>query len=277
MIRLALESEQLGYERIFFTDHLMNPYAKAEGYAEETVETWALISYLAARTSSIRLGTAVTPMALRPPALLAKQVATIDRLSGGRIDLGIGTGWSAGSFGAIDTDFGDGASRRARLREGIELILSLWGGETVQFDGRYYSAHDAVIAPKPLQQPHPPLWIGGRLRNMLTLTAELGAGWIPWNPTVEFYREARRQIVEQAEALGRAGEIVYGVGVMVVPERLAEARTAMSHTEQPNVTLSSLKEWSERYEEAGAELLAMLVMPPEEALEVARHVARELM
>jgi alkanesulfonate monooxygenase SsuD/methylene tetrahydromethanopterin reductase-like flavin-dependent oxidoreductase (luciferase family) len=123
MVELALEAERLGYERIFFTDHLMNPYAEAAGYAEETVEVWALLAYLAAKTERIRLGTGVTPLALRPPGLLAKQVATVDNLSGGRIDFGIGTGWSQGSFGAIDTDFGDPASRRARLREGIDLIL----------------------------------------------------------------------------------------------------------------------------------------------------------
>jgi len=277
MIRLTLECEHLGFERIFFTDHLMNPYAGTEGYAEETVETWALIAYLAAKTERIRLGTGVTPIALRPPALVAKQVATIDRLSGGRIDFGIGTGWSEGSFGVIDTDFGDPASRKARLREGIELILHLWGEEKVDFAGEYYAAHNAVIGPKPLQQPHPPLWIGGWRKNMLTLTAEYGDGWIPWNRTVDYYANAKREIREQAEPLGRADDIVYGAGVLMVPDRMAEQESAMSHSEQPNVTPSTLKEWSERYEQAGAELLVMLVQPPEEALDVARYVARELM
>jgi alkanesulfonate monooxygenase SsuD/methylene tetrahydromethanopterin reductase-like flavin-dependent oxidoreductase (luciferase family) len=145
MIGLAVEAEKLGYERIFYTDHLMNPYRAAEGYAEETVEVWSLLSYLAAETEKIRLGTGVTPIALRPPALLAKQVATIDNLSGGRIDFGLGTGWSEGSFGAIDTDFGDPASRKARLREGIDLILKLWeSDEPVAFAGDYYKSSGAV-------------------------------------------------------------------------------------------------------------------------------------
>lgn len=277
MVRLALECEQLGYERILFTDHLMNPYHGTEGYAEETVETWALISYLAGKTERLRLGTGVTPMALRPPALLAKQVATIDRLSAGRVDFGIGTGWSAGSFGVINTDFGDPASRKARLREGIDLILKLWEGGEVDFDGEYYSAHNAVIGPKPLQQPHPPLWIGGWRQNMLTITAELGDGWIPWNRTVDFYANALRQIREQAEPLGRADKIIYGTAHMVVPDSQAEVETAMAHGEQPNVARSRIKEWAERYEEAGAEVFAMLVFPPEEALDIARYVAKELM
>jgi hypothetical protein len=159
MIELAVEAEKLGYQRIFYTDHLMNPYRATEGYAEETVEVWSLLAYLAAETTTIRLGTGVTPIALRPPALLAKQVATIDNLSGGRIDFGLGTGWSEGSFGAIDTDFGDPASRKARLREGIDLILKLWqSDEPVAFTGDYYKSSGAVIGPQPVQRPHPPLW-----------------------------------------------------------------------------------------------------------------------
>ena len=193
-IELALEAERLGYERIFYTDHLINPYGQTSGYAEETVETWSLLAHLAARTETIRLGTGVTPMALRPPALLAKIVSTVDRLSGGRIDCGLGTGWSEGSFGAIDTDFGDPASRKARLREGIDLLLRLWESEEpVDFDGNYYRTRGAFIGPKPLQQPHPPLWIGGWRKNMLEITAEVGSGWIPWNRTVEFWADARRQ------------------------------------------------------------------------------------
>jgi probable F420-dependent oxidoreductase len=277
MIRLALEAESLGFGQIFFTDHLMNPYTSTQGYAEETVEAWALLSYLAARTERIRLGTAVTPISLRPPALLAKQVATVDRLSDGRIDLGIGTGWSAGSFGAIDTNFGDPASRKARLREGIDLIVSLWTNDGLNFDGDYYSAHDAVIGPKPVQQPHPPLWVGGWRKPMLTITAELGAGWIPWNRTVDFYADALKEIRDQAEPLERAADIVYGTAMMVVPDRLRDAELAMSHGDQPNITRSSIKEWAERYEAAGAELFAMLIFPPEDALDIARYVARELM
>lgn len=279
MVKLALEAEQLGYERIFYTDHLMHPYGEAEGYAEETTDTWALLSYLAGRTDTIRLGTGVTPMALRPPGLLAKQVATVDRLSGGRIDFGIGTGWSQGSFGAINTDFGDPASRKARLREGIDLILKLWETEgKVDFDGEFYQAHGALIGPKPLQRPHPPLWVGGWRKNMLKITAEVGDGWIPWNRTVDYYANALKEIREQAEPLGRADDITFGTGMLVVPESQAETELSQSHSEQPNLTPSTIKEWSERFEEVGAELLLMMMLPdPDEALPVLRKVAKELM
>jgi probable F420-dependent oxidoreductase len=277
MVRAAEEAEQLGYEHLFFTDHLMNPYAASQGFPEETVETWALIAHLAARTERIRLGTAVTPISLRPPALLAKQVATIDRLSGGRIDVGVGTGWSAGSYGVLDAGFGDPASRKARLREGIDLILRLWTEDRVTLAGEHYAAQDAIVAPKPLQRPHPPLWVGGWRRHMLQLTAELGQGWLPWNRPVEVYGACLEQIRAQASTLGRADEIVLGTAMLVVPDRLADARLAMVHGDQPNVTRSRLTAVAETYEEAGAELFAMLVFPPEDVLDIARHVARVLL
>lgn len=279
MIELTREAETLGYERIFFTDHLMNPYGGTAGYAEETVETLALLSHLAALTDRIRLGTGVTPMALRPPALVAKQVATIDNLSGGRVDFGIGTGWSEGSFGVIDTDFGTPASRKARLRESIDLMVELWeSDEKVDFDGEYYKSQGAVIGPKPVQRPHPPLWIGGWRQNMLKITAEVGNGWIPWNRTVDFWANARRQIREQAEPLGRADDIVYGTGVLVVPEEEAGAERPQAHSEQPALTKGTIKEWSDRFEEVGCELLMMMVLPdPKDAKAILHQVAEELM
>jgi len=279
MIELAVEAERLGYSRIFYTDHLMNPYRATEGYPEETVEVWALLSYLAAETETIRLGTGVTPIALRPPALLAKQVATADRLSNGRIDFGIGTGWSQGSFGVIDTDFGDPPSRKARLREGIDLILELWQSrEPVAFDGEYYRSRGAVIGPGPVQRPHPPLWVGGWRRNMLEITADLGDGWIPWNRTVDFWAGAKDRIRARAAELGRADDIVYGTGLIVLPEAQAEAGVSQAHSEQPALTTKTIGEWAGRFEDAGCELLMLMVLPdPKDATAVLHQVAEELM
>jgi probable F420-dependent oxidoreductase len=279
MIELAVEAEKLGYRRIFYTDHLMNPYRATEGYAEETVEVWSLLSYLAAETKTIRLGTGVTPIALRPPALLAKQVATADNLSGGRIDFGIGTGWSQGSFGVIDTDFGDPPSRKARLREGIDLILELWtSDEPVAFDGEYYKSSGAVIGPKPVQQPHPPLWVGGWRRNMLEITAEVGDGWIPWNRTVVFWAQAMGRIRERAGELGRADDITYGTGLIVLPESQADAGVSQAHSEQPALTIKTIGEWSDRFEDVGCELLMLMILPdPKDANAVLHQVAEQLM
>ena len=279
MIELAVEAEKLGYKRIFYTDHLMNPYRATEGYAEETVEVWALLSYLAAETETIRLGTGVTPIALRPPALLAKQVATIDNLSGGRIDFGVGTGWSEGSFGAIDTDFGDPASRKARLREGIDLILKLWeSDEQVAFAGDYYRSSGAVIGPKPVQRPHPPLWVGGWRKNMLEITAEVGDGWIPWNRTVDSYtkRMARIRAARRGARPSRRHHLRRG------PDRAARdgsrCEISQAHSEQPALTTKTIKEWSDRFEDVGCEVLFLMILPdPKDAKAVLHQVAEELM
>lgn len=279
MIELALEAEALGYEHIFYTDHLMNPYGKSEGYAEETVEVWSLLAYLAGVTERIRIGTGVTPMALRPPALWAKQVATVDRLSGGRLDVGIGAGWSSGSFGAIDTDFGDAASRKARLREGIELVVRLWESEEpVDFHGRFYRTEGALIGPRPVQVPHPPIWIGGWRQNMLDLVAEVAQGWLPWNRPVDVYAEGARKIRARAEELGRAEEITYATGLVVVDEKDADRSLSQSHDGERSLTVATIGEWAGRYEEAGAELMLLMMLPdPDRALPMLQTVAEELM
>jgi alkanesulfonate monooxygenase SsuD/methylene tetrahydromethanopterin reductase-like flavin-dependent oxidoreductase (luciferase family) len=111
---------------------------------------------------------------------------------------------------------------------------------------------------------------------MLQITAEIGQGWIPWNRTEDFYAGALQEIRTQATELGRAEEITYGTAMLVVPDRLADQDFAMVHGDQPNITRTSIKPWAERYEAAGAELFAILIFPPEDALDVARHVAREL-
>jgi probable F420-dependent oxidoreductase len=275
MLRMAEEVEALGFDHLFFTDHLMNPYAESEGFAEETVEAWSLISHVAARTSTIRIGTAVTPMSLRPPALLAKQVATIDNLSGGRIDVGVGTGWSGGSYGVINAGFDVPKTRKSRMRESLELIIKLWTEDVVNYEGNHYAAQDAVVAPKPLQKPHPPLWIGGWRPHMQTLTAQLGQGWIPWNRPLDFYAEALESVRTQATEIGRLDEIVLGHATMVLPDRMRDERLAMIHGDPPNNTISGVGDAIESYSNVGAQLFAMLPFPATDALEMVRQFARD--
>jgi probable F420-dependent oxidoreductase len=275
MLRLAQEVEALGFDHLFYTDHLMNPYAESEGFAEETVEAWSLISFVAARTTTIRIGTAVTPMSLRPPALLAKQVATIDNLSGGRIDVGVGTGWSGGSYGVINAGFGVPKTRKSRMRESLELIVRLWTEDVVNYEGDHYAAQDAVVAPKPLQKPHPPLWIGGWRPHMQTLTAQLGQGWIPWNRPLDFYADALQSVRTQATELGRVDDIVLGHATLILPDRLRDERLSMIHGDPPNLTISTVGEAIDAYAGVGAQLFAFLPFPASDALDLVRQFARD--
>ncbi|QEC47059.1 LLM class flavin-dependent oxidoreductase [Baekduia soli] len=279
MIQIAVEAEALGYDHVFYTDHIMNPYAEKQGLEETTVESWSLISHVAAKTSTIRLGTAVTPISLRPPALLAKQIATIDNLSGGRIDVGVGVGWSEGSYGVLDTEFGTQESRIARMREGVDLMLRLWTEDRVDFDGQYYKAHDAVVAPKPVQQPHPPLWVGGWKEPARSAVSEVGQGWIPWNLYPDRYAANRALIEEAAQALGRADQITYGTAVLVLPDRMRDdPDIAMAHGKPPpHITASTMAPTVQEYAGAGADLFAVFPFPASDALDVVRQFAAQML
>lgn len=278
MIDMALEAEQLGYECVFYTDHLLNPYGPRMNLPERTMEVWSLVSYLAAKTSRIHLGTGVTPIPLRHPALLAKQVATVDNLSKGRIILGVGTGWHQPEYdGFGDTEFGTPATRKARMREGMDLIRRLWTEDEVTFKGEYYSVTKAMVAPKPVQKPYPPLWIGGFRPHMLEYTAMIGDGWIPWNRPVPFYRECVKEIRRQAKALGREGKITLGTGALVLPDRLRNEKFPLVHGDPPNLTVGTTKPRIEEYAEAGADFFAIMIFPETDALASIRQFAREVM
>lgn len=278
MIRVALEAEQLGYEHVFYTDHLTNPYGPRMNLPERTVEVWSLLAYLSAKTSRLRFATAVTPISLRHPALLAKIVATVDNLSDGRITLGVGTGWHQPEYdGFGDTEFGTPATRKARMREGIELIRRLWAEDEVTFKGDYYSVTKAIVGPKPVQRPHPPLWIGGYRPHMLEYTAMIGDGWIPWNRPVPFYTECVKEIRRQARALGREGKITLGTGVLVLPDRLRNEKFPLVHGDPPNLTIGTLGPRIEEYRQAGAEFFAIMVFPETDAVQSIRQFAKDVM
>ncbi len=119
---------------------------------DSTLDTWQMLTFLSAKTETIRLGTWVTPIPLRPPGLLAKTVSTLDLLSQGRILLGVGAGVTQRMFEAY-AQWDPPSSRVEKTREGIELILRLWREKKVDYDGRYYKAKGAILEPKPVQKP----------------------------------------------------------------------------------------------------------------------------
>ena len=277
MVNVALEAEAAGFERVMYTDHLLNPHVESDGLPELTVESWSLISYLAARTSHIRLGTAITPIAVRPPGLLAKQIATIDNLSGGRVDVGVGAGWAQGSFRLLNSDFGTAATRARRLAEGVELMRQLWTHDVVTFQGEFYDADAAVVAPKPLQKPYPPLWLGGFRDSMLKLAARVADGWIPWHRSPEMYAECLEKLGGFATEAGRdPASIAPGTVCLVVPDKLRDAPLDLGQGEPPNITVSSVHEAVDVYAAAGAEVFIVFLFPAENAVETVRELGRQL-
>jgi len=206
---VALEAEKLEFDAFFVTDHYMLPWT------DETLEPWLYLSYLAAKTSRIRLGTCVTPIPLRPPGVLAKMVSTLDVLSGGRAILGVGMGWYISEFEAYSC-WDPNNLRFEKTKEALDLMLRLWTEDKVNFEGKYYRAKEAVLLPKPLQKPHPPLWFGGTGRRMLELAAELGNGlicigprWLPTYVSSEDFGKIVEKVKRLREDKGRAGDFAF--------------------------------------------------------------------
>ncbi|MGE0881767.1 MAG: LLM class flavin-dependent oxidoreductase [Acidimicrobiia bacterium] len=192
-----------------------------EGVAAQTA--------LAASTSTVRVGCLVYCAAYRNPAMLAKAAATIDHVSGGRVELGLGAGWHDGEFRAFGVPFLSAGERVSQMEEAATIIRSLWDNERTTFAGRYYSVDDAVFAPK-MVQPQPRLWFGAQGRRGLAITARFGGGWnCPFSSPDEF---ARRSALIDATCgtIGRdPSEIMRAVNLglaLAATPRAAEAKKA---------------------------------------------------
>jgi F420-dependent oxidoreductase-like protein len=155
---VADAAERCGYQGLWVYDHFHTTPLPTQ---EATHEAWALMAALAATTRTIRLGQMCTSVAYRPPAYLAKAAATIDVISGGRLDLGIGAGWYEHEFAGYGYQFLPPAGRVGQLREAIEIIKRLWTEDEVHFEGRHYRLSGAICRPRPLQVPYIPIWVAG--------------------------------------------------------------------------------------------------------------------
>src|SRR6476469_3704625 len=141
-------------------------------------EAWTLLAGMAARTTRTRVGCSVTGNTYRHPAVLAKAAVTVDHLSGGRLEFGIGAGWAENEHTMLGLPFGRARDRADRLEEALPVIRSLWTAPRTTFAGTHYQLTDAVAEPKPVQSPHPPIWIGGvGRRRTLRMAAEHAAVW----------------------------------------------------------------------------------------------------
>jgi F420-dependent oxidoreductase-like protein len=155
---LADACEANGIETLFRSDHYISQSDETGRIAHDA---WTTIAGLAARTTTLRFGTLVSPVTFRPPGLLANAVATADHISGGRVELGLGAGWMEREHRAYGFPFPDLSTRLAMFREQLEIVHRLWSEERVDFDGEHYRLEDAPAQPKPLQRPHPPIIVGG--------------------------------------------------------------------------------------------------------------------
>ena len=205
--RYAELAESAGFHQVWVSDHFWLDLERYGGLVgrQGTPECWTTLSALAVRTSRVRLGTLVLATGFRPPTLLAKMAATLDQLSGGRLDLGLGAGWNEAEFLENGLPFPRPGERLAMLEEALGVLSALLtdADQPASFSGRVVWAAQAPVVPGPVQRPRPPLWVGGRGDRLLGVVARAADGWnLCWAVTPEDYRERSGVL---AAACGRAG------------------------------------------------------------------------
>jgi len=237
--RTVLECEKYGFDFVWISDHLQD-ISSTKAY----MECWTTLSALAEATRSIRLCTILLNNLFRHPTLVAKMAATLDGISRGRLDFGIGAGWLEDECVSNGIQFPGPASRVERLDEAIEIIRNLWTRDDVTFEGKHYSLMHASSNPKPVQRPHPPIWTGIMYggSHMLRLIAKHADVWTIsglYRPSPDDYRRMRSIIEGYCKEIGRdTNTIRSGVGIGCVvaeDERGVEERTKRF----PPVTIST--------------------------------------
>jgi alkanesulfonate monooxygenase SsuD/methylene tetrahydromethanopterin reductase-like flavin-dependent oxidoreductase (luciferase family) len=169
-------------------------------------ECWTTLSTLSSVTKKIRMGTLVSCNSFRNPSLLAKMAATLDNISNGRLEFGIGAGVQKKEHKAYGYPFPSAGTRIERLKEAVEIIKKMWTEEKASYMGKYYTLQDAFCEPKPLQKPHPPITIGGGGEKLTMRVAAQHADRYDWGylPSLELYRRKLKLLEEHCEAVGRS-------------------------------------------------------------------------
>jgi len=217
LLAAAQATERLGFDAFFRSDHYLA--IESPGPPGPT-DAWITLAGLARETSRIRLGTLVTPVTFRLPGPLAITVAQVDQMSGGRVELGLGTGWFDAEHTAYGIPFPPVAERFGRLEEQLEVITGLWGtaeGKTFSFSGSYYTLTDSPALPKPAQRPRPPVLIGGGgERRTPRLAARFADEYnVPFD-TVEASAAAFGRVRQACQEAGRdPGSLVYSAAQTV--------------------------------------------------------------
>jgi probable F420-dependent oxidoreductase len=209
---LAEGAEQRNFHSLWLPEHvvLFDDYASRYPYSPDgripaggengMLDPLAALGFLAAATRRIRIGSAVCLVPQRNPVYTAKEIATLDVLSGGRVDFGVGVGWLAEEFAALGVPF---ERRGARCREYLRVMHTLWRDPVSQFRGEFYELAPCRQFPKPVQKPHPPIHFGGESDAALRRVADLGQGWHPFHQEPQFVAERISTLEKLLEERGR--------------------------------------------------------------------------
>jgi F420-dependent oxidoreductase-like protein len=240
-VALARACEDHGLEGLFRSDH----YAPIGGPPElGSLDAWATLAGLAAVTKRIRLGTMVSPVTFRHPSVLAKMAVTVDHISGGRVEVGMGAGWYEQDHARFGFPFPDNRTRLRMLAEQLEIVHRQWHGERFDFEGQHSTLKGALANPRPVQEPHPPLILGG---SGGPVVARLAARWADeYNttfPTLEQVRERRARLEAAFEREGRdPATLRFSVmtGCVVGADRADYLRRAARRAESQGIAAEEL-------------------------------------
>ncbi|MCZ6463759.1 MAG: LLM class F420-dependent oxidoreductase [Proteobacteria bacterium] len=209
----ARAAEAAGFDAAFVTDHPVPDDRWLAAGGHHTVDPFVALSFAAAATEGLRLQTNVLVLPYRNPFLVAKAAASLDALSGGRLILGVAAGYLESEFAALGVDF---AERNELSDEAIIAIKRAWGEEGVAMRGRHFEAAGNTQLPRPVQKPHPPIWVGGNSRRAIRRAVELADGWLPFPAPRRMAAHIRTASIESLEDLeariGYAREHAAAVG-----------------------------------------------------------------
>jgi F420-dependent oxidoreductase-like protein len=253
--------EALGFDSAWDCDHFIQPSRPTGPY----FEAWTLLAALAAVTDRIRIGVLVSCNTFRHPSLLAKEALTVDHVSNGRLELGLGAGWYEPEHPMFGIDMPPPGELVARYREAVELVDGLLRNDTTSYAGRFYQVREAPMRPRPIQQPRPPLMLAAHKRKMLRIVAEYADTWNSFG-TVDEMRARNAMLDEHCAEIGRDPRTIvrslYGWAAM------------MPH--DPWQSLDAFQEMVGRYAEAGVDEF-LIDQPRPEQQAVLERVAVEIL
>ncbi|MCH8190287.1 MAG: LLM class flavin-dependent oxidoreductase [Chloroflexi bacterium] len=221
ILRIARRAEELGFDWISVPDHIIMPNEEVEVMGPRWAEAFTSIAVIAGATKSIRVTNNILILPYRDPILLAKMVSTLDFLSGGRLIVSVAVGHTQREFDILGVPYD---KRGAITDEYLRAMKELWTSDNPTFSGEHVQFHDVTFEPKPVQKPHPPIWIGGNARPVIRRAAALADGWAPWLMTPERLREGLDYLHEQPAFQNRTTpfEIVTDTLEMQVDEETHE-------------------------------------------------------
>lgn len=239
-------ADDLGFYSVANYDHF---YGLADP-AAPTLEGWTTLAAMATIVRQARVSCMVTSVTFRNPAVLAKMAVTVDHISGGRLDFGIGAGWHEGEHRGYGIDFPGPGTRVAMLDEALTVIRRLWTEESVTFSGRFFTLEDALGEPKPLQRPHPPIVIGGVQPKMLRLIARHADEWnMPGAEGPEGWGKVNTRLDQACAEQGRS------------PAEIRRSVQLFLHPDQPEQTEAELDS-VDRYRANGCEHVVLSFYQP---------------